>query len=140
MGIEYNDILYDTDNDKLARLLEAIRQHQKDNRVRVKIKWFCNLRRKYSGYIAKGRKIATGETDKITYTPIIVWHAGSSSGFPLDPDLIKSIEFASKSLAKGDSTILYSQSGCYISHTALSWIENAAIVPTGANSKPLTKE
>lgn len=99
MPYEYHGIVYDTTNEKLAKLLEAIRQRQKqDNPFRITVKWISGEFKPYSGYIVFTHPQRLTQWDKDVSFPLLAWKANSSSGKHLDPTLIESIEFASSAL------------------------------------------
>ena len=97
MAYEYNGIVYDTDNQKLAQCLEAIRQRQKqDNPFRITITWISREFKPYSGYITNTVAQRLTEWDKEVSFPLLAWNRKSSKGKHLYPSLIDKIEFASR--------------------------------------------
>ena len=144
MAYEYNDIIYDTGNERLAKLLEAIRQKQKTkDRFRIRIKWVGRTFRPYEGYIVKSsgfRPITDIPTDgsaslhqfdKLVYKPALAWRVDSSAGKLIEPALIDRIDFASK--RRGGC--IFSRETDTILTEADRWIEEAAILETGTNKQ-----
>ena len=88
-------------NEKLAKVLEAIRQRQKkDNPFRIKIQWVSGEFKPYSGYIVFTQPQALTQWDTEVSFPLLAWNRNSSRGKKLDTALIASIEFASSTLRK----------------------------------------
>lgn len=101
MAFEYHGIVYDTTNEKLAKLLEAIRQRQKqDNPFRITIRWISGEFKPYSGYIVMTNPKRLTEWDKEVSFPLLAWNKRSSRGKHLDPSLIDSIHIASEATRK----------------------------------------
>lgn len=109
MAYEFNKIVYDTKNKKLARFLEAVRQRQKqDDPFRIRIKWLSGEFKPYEGYIVHTHPKKLTEWDEEVSFPLIAWKRNSRRGKPLDPSLIESIEFASSAMkSKHKSDHLY---------------------------------
>lgn len=112
MAYEYHGIVYDTDNEQLAKLLEAIRQRQKqDNPFRITVEWVSNEFKPYSGYIVFTEPRQLTEWDKKVSFPLLAWNKRSSKGKHLDPSLIKRVSFSSSALGYklGANEYLYSR-------------------------------
>ena len=99
MPYEYHKILYDTSNKKLARVLEAIRQRQKqDNPFIITVRWISGEFKPYSGYIVFTNPTSLTQWDSKVSMPLLAWNRKSSKGKHLDPSLIESITFASAAM------------------------------------------
>ena len=99
MAHEYHGIVYDTKVEQLAKLLEAIRQRQKqDDPFRITVTWISGEFRPYSGYIVMTEPTKLTEWDKAVSTPLLAWNRRSTKGKRLDPALIESITYASSKM------------------------------------------
>ena len=96
--IEINNILYDTENHKLARALETLRLCQTGQlpfrSFRIKVEWVGSIG-SYEGYIETTRPYRLTEWDREVSKPVLVWKTGSRQGRLLEPSLIKRVDFAS---------------------------------------------
>tara|TARA_Y100001972_G_C7416190_1_gene215332 strand:+ start:37 stop:423 length:387 start_codon:yes stop_codon:yes gene_type:complete len=126
MAFEYHGIVYDTDNERLARVVEAIRQRQKqDDPFRIKVTWGDPFIRPYSGYIVHTEPSALTEWDTESSAPLLAWNRRSRRGVALNPfSIISKIEFASKSesLKAGP---LYLKENNYINAICDEWLSAA---------------
>ena len=117
MPREINGIVYDTNNEKLAKVLEAIRQRQKQpNPFRIRVKWVSGEFKPYEGYIVHTEPCQLTEWDEKVMFPLIAWKSNSSSGKRLDPALIETIAFASrKDAIKHGGSYIYKRENNYFS-------------------------
>lgn len=102
--IEINNILYDTENHKLAKVLETLRlcqagQLKRRQSFRIKVEWVGSIG-SYEGYIETTRPYSLTEWDREVAKPVLVWKTGSRQGRLLEPSLIKRVDFASNSAKK----------------------------------------
>lgn len=128
MAYEYNQIVYDTENEQLAKMLEAIRQRQKEaNPFRIRIWWFGNQFKPYEGYIVHTEPKQAANEDTPTAIPLLAWKRNSSTGKKIDPSLISKIELTNKSLHKSiELGVLYRKDISYFDPIIAEWV-NAAV-------------
>ena len=117
MPKEINGIVYDTDNEKLAKVLEAIRQRQKKhNPFRIRVRWVSGEFKPYEGYIVHTQPCQLTEWDDMVMFPLLAWKSNSSSGKSLDPALIESKSFASrKDALRNGGSYIYKRENNYFS-------------------------
>lgn len=106
--IEINNILYDTENHKLAKALETLRLCQTGQLAyrsfRIKVEWVGSIG-SYEGYIETTRPHRLTEWDREVSKPVLVWKTGSRQGRLLEPSLIKRVDFASNYAKKKQISI-----------------------------------
>lgn len=126
MAIELNGIAYDT-SERLAKLLEAIRQRQKQpDPFRIRVKWVSGEFKPAEGYIVTTSPQKLTEWDSEVSFPLLAWKSNSSRGVRLDPSLIASIEFASSDQKrKTKADVLYTRENNFIHSVCTEWLNSA---------------
>lgn len=128
MAYEYSNIVYDTESEKLAKCLEAIRQRQKqDNPFRIKISWVSREFKPSLGYISNTEYKRLTEYDKEVAFPLLAYNRVSRRGPIIYPGLIDTIGFSDSKLAEKHGPI-YQRTNQYYNKLVTDWI-NAAHFP-----------